>query len=36
MNAWQLASNPESAAVTVTQRAYVKDYPVKADRYMVG
>ena len=31
MNAWQLASNPESAAVTVTQRAYVKDYPVKAD-----
>ncbi len=31
MNAWQLASNPESVAVTVTQRAYVKDYPVKAD-----
>ncbi len=31
MNAWQLASNPESASVTVTQRAYIKDYPVKAD-----
>ncbi|MGG5462605.1 D-alanyl-D-alanine carboxypeptidase family protein [Clostridium sp. B9] len=31
MNAWQIASNPESASVTVAQRAYTKDYPVKAD-----
>lgn len=31
MNAWQLASDPESAAVTVKERAYEKDYPVKAD-----
>lgn len=31
LNAWQLASNPESATVTVSQRAYVKDYPIKAN-----
>lgn len=31
LNAWQLASKPEAASVTVSQRAYVKDYPVKAD-----
>lgn len=31
MNAWQIASNPESAQVTVSQRAYTKSYPVQAE-----
>ncbi|WP_300347352.1 D-alanyl-D-alanine carboxypeptidase family protein [Clostridium sp.] len=31
MNAWQIASNPEAAHVTVSQRAYSKNYPVQAE-----